>query len=103
MSTFPIVGSGPRPHWVGPSVTAPQNERGRSPSGRQRHYKAVELAGAGQQVYVNDVVMIAKSDQSGISEHRPRLVQVGSVGPRPLVFVLCVQSYFNHACLAWPR
>ena len=69
--------SGSRSRWVGPPV-APQNERGKSPSGRQRHYGAVELPGVGQQVYVNDVVeVLPKHNNSGNSEkERSRLSQV---------------------------
>ncbi|CAM9209356.1 unnamed protein product [Scytosiphon promiscuus] len=60
------------PRWVGSSVPAPK-ENGPSPVGRQRHYGAVELAGAVGQVNVNDVVEV---DGGGSGQHRPRLVQV---------------------------
>lgn len=71
--------SGPRSRWVGPPVSGPPNERGRSPSGRQRHYGAVELAGAGESVYVNDVVEVLEGHRPRPSEEqqqRPRLAQV---------------------------
>lgn len=73
------VSAGSRARWVGPPVV-PQNERGKSPIGRQRHYGAVELPGVGQQVYVNDVVEVLPKHNSGDSkknqEQRPRLGQV---------------------------
>ena len=68
--------SGSRSRWVGPPV-APQNGRGKSPSGRQRHYGAVELPGVGHQVYVNDVVEVLPKHNSGNSEKgRSRVSQV---------------------------
>ncbi|CAM9512220.1 unnamed protein product [Scytosiphon promiscuus] len=60
--------------WVGSSISTPKSkERGPSPVGRQRHYGAVELAGAGEQVNVNDVVEVARD-----SNQQPGLAQVGS-------------------------
>lgn len=65
-------GGGLRSRWVGPSVPAPQQSADR----RQRHYGAVELAGSGEQVYVNDVVQVSNGQPS--TAHRPYgLVQVG--------------------------
>lgn len=66
--------------WVGQPMFHPQNERGRSPRGRQRHYRAVELAGAGEQVYVNDLVEVIDGLEglSGVAEEHPRLAQVKS-------------------------
>ena len=70
---------GPRSRWVGPPVSAPKSELSRSPSGRQRHYGAVELAGAGDQVNVNDVVEVTETkreEQQETSQRHPVLVQV---------------------------
>ncbi|CAM9988915.1 unnamed protein product, partial [Ascophyllum nodosum] len=47
----------PRSRWVGQPVE-PQNERGKSPSGRKKYYGAIELPGVGELIYVNDVVQI---------------------------------------------
>lgn len=44
--------------WVGSVVPAPHGSRCRSSGGREKHYGAVELSEAGQQIYVNDVVEI---------------------------------------------
>ncbi|CAM9209280.1 unnamed protein product [Scytosiphon promiscuus] len=73
------------PRWVGSSISTPK-EYGPSPLGRQRHYGAVELAGAGEQVNVNDVVEITddavKIELDGPEQHhlgknqRPHLAQV---------------------------
>lgn len=48
--------------WVGSSISTPK-ERGLVPIGRQRRYGAVELAGAGEQVNVNDVVEVNGGDE----------------------------------------
>lgn len=62
---------------MGPPVSAPKSKLGRSPRGRQRHYGAVELAGAGDQVIVNDVVEVAENEQQQeTSQRHPVLVQV---------------------------
>ena len=62
---------------MGPPVSAPRSELSRSPSGRQKHYGAVELAGAGDQVNVNDVVEVAETQQEQeTSQRHPVLVQV---------------------------
>lgn len=47
--------------WVGSSIST-SKERGLVPIGRQRRYGAVELAGAGEQVNVNDVVEVGVGD-----------------------------------------
>lgn len=75
--------------WVGQPVPAPQSQtRSRSPSGRQKHYRAVELVGTGEVVFVDDVVEVSEQQKkssatsSGPSsnephQHQPRLAQVG--------------------------
>ncbi|CAB1114600.1 unnamed protein product [Ectocarpus sp. CCAP 1310/34] len=72
--------------WVGSSVSTPKNHRApASPTGRQRHYGALELAGTGEQVNVNDVVEISRSavkseaKQPGVFPKRLRLAQVLSM------------------------
>lgn len=69
---------GPRSRWVGPPVPAPKSKLSRSPFGRQRHYGAVELAGAGEQVNVNDVVEVTDNEKhhQETSKRHPLLVQV---------------------------
>ena len=68
---------GPRSRWVGPPVSAPKSELSRSPSGRQKHYGAVEVSGAGDQVNVNDVVVVTENtQQQETSQRHPVLVQV---------------------------
>lgn len=70
--------------WVGSSISTVK-ERGLVPIGRQRRYGAVELAGAGEQVNVNDVVEVGggdgiikmEIDQPGASPQHLRLAQVG--------------------------
>ena len=62
---------------MGPPVSTPKGVLSRSPSGRQRHYGAVELAGAGDQVNVNDVVEVGENHkEEETSERHPVLVQV---------------------------
>lgn len=59
--------------WVGSSISTPKSkDRGPSPVGRQRHYGAVELAGAGEQVNVNDVVEVARdpNEEPGLAQVR---------------------------------
>lgn len=70
------------PRWVGSSISTPK-EHGPSPVGRQRHYGALELAGAGEQVNVNDIVEIedvVNMETGGSEQHlknnRPLLAQV---------------------------
>lgn len=76
-SSMNVTLRGPRSRWVGPPLSAPKGGRGRSPGGRQRHYGAVELAGAGAQVNVNDVVEFGEISQQGTtSQQRPLLAQV---------------------------
>eukprot|EP00904_Undaria_pinnatifida_P000346 jgi/Undpi1/10311/HiC_scaffold_28.g12762.m1 len=71
---------GPRSRWVGPPVPAPKSKPSRSPFGRQRHYGAVELAGASEQVNVNDVVEVTeKKQQQEPTQQHPALVQVLSM------------------------
>lgn len=48
----------------------------RYPNRRQKHYAALELAGSGEQVYVNDVVEVAEG-QPSTSEQPHRFAQVG--------------------------
>ncbi|CAM9136456.1 unnamed protein product, partial [Laminaria digitata] len=70
----------PRSRWVGPPVSAPKSELSRSPSERQRHYGAVELAGTGDQVNVNDVVEVVDNKQrQETSQRHAVLVQVLSM------------------------
>ena len=58
-------------------MPAPKSKLSRSPFGRQRHYGAVELAGAGEQVNVNDVVEVTENKQlQETSRRHPVLVQV---------------------------
>jgi len=55
----------PRPRWIGPPAPAPDDSSrsSRELAGRRsRHYLAVELAGSGEQVNVNDVVQITSSE-----------------------------------------
>ena len=85
---------GPRPRWVGQPME-PQNARGKSPSGKQKYYGAVELPGAGGPIYVNDVVQILPKDNSGGSgEERFRLTQVcrweTRTGSNYLIILLCI-------------
>lgn len=69
--------------WVGSSIST-SKERGLVPIGRQRRYGAVELAGAGEQVNVNDVVEVGvgdgvikmEIDQPGAPRQHLRLAQV---------------------------
>ncbi|CAM9327749.1 unnamed protein product [Ectocarpus sp. 4 AP-2014] len=73
--------------WVGSAISTPKNDQGPlSLIGRQRHYGALELAGTGEQVNVNDVVEITDTavkvelEQPGaISKRRLRLAQVLSM------------------------
>ncbi|CAM9435626.1 unnamed protein product [Ectocarpus fasciculatus] len=72
--------------WVGSSVSTPKNDRApASPIGRQRHYGALELAGTGEQVNVNDVVEIShaavksETKQLGAFPKHLRLAQVLSM------------------------
>ncbi|CAB1100122.1 unnamed protein product [Ectocarpus sp. CCAP 1310/34] len=73
--------------WVGSAISTPKNDQGpASLIGRQRHYGALELAGTGEQVNVNDVVEITDTaikvelEQPGaISKRRLRLAQVLSM------------------------
>ena len=68
---------GHRSRWVGPPVPTPKSKLRRSPFGRQRHYGAVELAGAGEQVNVNDVVEIMDNKQAQeTAQQHTSLVQV---------------------------
>ena len=58
-------------------MPAPTSKLRRSPNGRDRHYGAVELADAREQVNVNDVVEIMENKQpQETSEQHPVLVQV---------------------------
>lgn len=58
-------------------MPAPKSKPSRSPFGRQRHYGAVELAGASEQVNVNDVVEVTeKKQQQEPTQQHPALVQV---------------------------
>eukprot|EP00903_Cladosiphon_okamuranus_P006465 g6325.t1 len=74
--------------WVGSPIPTPAKEdRGASPIGRQRHYGAVELGDAGEQVNVNDVVEVAdgvkveidQPEDPASARQRPRLAQVLSM------------------------
>lgn len=69
----------PRPRWIGPPAPAPEDGSRSSreyTSRRPRHYLAVELAGSGEQVNVNDVVLVSSSDSKSGSSAASSLVQV---------------------------
>lgn len=66
--------------WVGSVVPAPHGSRFRSSGGREKHYGAVELSEAGQQIYVNDVVEILPLKLEWDQEQRQQKQQKQHLG-----------------------
>lgn len=96
MSNFTVTGVR-KAKWVGATIAAPSQatmERARSTaSGRQRHYSAVELAGTGEKVLVDDVVEVSTGRvSSSSSKHQ--------ASSSPVKLVKVGRQLVNFACLA---